>query len=167
MAFREIPRFMATRRRSMTNSTYSVVGLVVLLAASPLMGSCGGCTDAACAYTLSIDFVGQTSWDDGTWTIEVEESDTEVGSCSIELPESTSSSNISCSGQLSLHGQETRVGSVDTTYGFTGGQEVTLTIRRNGEKVTQSTLEPNFERYYPNGPDCGGECWQATVQYAY
>jgi len=148
--------------------------------AFPLMGSCGGkgCTLIACANGLSINFVRQSSWQAGTWDIVLEESDARVGSCMIELPESTSSSGTSCSGELrvDVSSDGSRIDSVYTYYDFTVGltnpedsfsRTVTLTIRRSGEKVTQSTLEPNFERYYPNGPDCGEGCWQATVQYAF
>jgi hypothetical protein len=147
---------------------FSAFGLLVLLVSTPLMGSCGRmCTTAGCGYTMTIYFVGEDSWEPGTWEISLEESEELVGSCTIELPESTSSSGISCSGRLSLQGGDTRVDSVHTEYDFTDGRPITLTIRRNGEQVTQSTLEPNFERYYPNGPDCGGGCWRASVQYAF
>jgi len=144
------------------------------------MGSCGGkgCTLQGCAYTLRINFVRQSSWQAETWDIVLEESGTGVGSCTIELQEPESSSGTSCSGQLDV--DETAdgkgVASVETFYDFTEGETsvddpfsrtITLSVRRNGKLVTESTFEPNFERRYVNGTHCGVTCWQATVQYAF
>lgn len=161
------------------DSTYSVVGLAVLLMATPLAGSCAtDCPAEPCQYTFQINFAEQGNWEPGTWDFVLEESGTRVGSCTIELPEPESSSSTSCSGQLELNetSDGNGVASVETFHDFTEGETnvddsfsrtITLSVRRDGEQFTGSTLEPTFERKYLNGPDCPPACWQATVQYAF
>lgn len=151
-----------------TAQTCSVVGLVVLLVGSALIGSCGRmCTMEACGDTMTIYFVGEDSWEPGTWEIALKESEELVGSCAIELPESATSSDTSCTGRLSLQGGDNFVDSVHTAYDFTEGRPVTLSVRRNGEQITQSTLKPRFEFYYPNTRQCSTKCRRATIQYAF
>jgi hypothetical protein len=175
MAGSEIPQ-----PKNVMSKDFKLAIFAVILIVSPLTSSCGGkgCTLIACGNTFTINFVRQSSWQAGTWDIVLEESDARVGSCTIELPESTSSSGTSCSGELrvDVSSDGSRIDFVYTYNDFTVGltnpegsftRTVTLTIRRNGEQVTQSALEPDFERYYPNGPHCGEGCWQATVQYAF
>jgi hypothetical protein len=125
-----------------------MVGLVVLLAASPLMGSCGkACTTAGCRYTLRINFVGQSSWESGTWDIVIEESNTEVGSCSIELPTSSPTSNSTCTKTITLEQTDDGrgVSSLEVIHEFNENSQVGVSVRRNGEQVAQSTLSPDFQ----------------------
>jgi hypothetical protein len=157
------------KRSSVVHKTSSRVSLLALFLVSLSGASCVTCDLQPCEYTLEIDFQRQGDWESGTWDIVLEESDTRVGSCTIELAESPSSSNTSCTKAITLEQSDggRGVDSVEVIYEFTEDSQVALSVQRNGEQVTQSTLSPNFQPAYPNGRQCGAACLQATVQYAF
>ena len=147
----------------------SAVSLLGLLLVSLSGASCVTCDLQPCDYTLEINFERQDGWESGTWDIVIEESNTEVGSCSIELPTSSPTSNSTCTKTITLEQTDDGrgVSSLEVNHEFNENSQVGVSVRRNGEQVAQSTLSPDFQPVYPNGRQCGAACLQASLDYAF
>jgi hypothetical protein len=148
------------------------------------------CTTMGCTSQLSITMRTPTgAWSDGVYELTVR-TDTQLeGVCTFRLPDQLPdppgkvptvpcgtgirwgiSPEVEC--QMGCNGDScwqgctpipgkflTRV-TIDGTPG-----RVDLQLSRDGAPILVETAEPVYADVYPNGPECGGACRQASLEY--
>jgi len=116
-----------------------------LLGAIALLGVCDPfgmeCTLIGCGNTLLVQLVGVEPEEEFAMTLHLEGEDPVAMQCDM-------------SGQCTPLAPEPDF----------RPDEVTLTLELADTTITR-TFEPDYDPYYPNGKDCGPECWAAELRF--
>ena len=153
------------------------LSLVTLLTCMFVLSGCSGttCSTQGCGTTLEIEFEESNTepWSDGVWSVSVRTSGEELGTCELELPVGSAPPNPNCSGDLYLHAAqdgeslERVVSSFRSARADALPEEITVRLERDGQLVSEQDIEPDYQTYRPNGPECAPECRSATIPYSF
>jgi hypothetical protein len=148
------------------------------------------CTEIGCMSQVSITLRTPTgAWSAGLYELMVR-TDTQVeGSCAFRLPEQLPDvpgnvtsipcglgigveitpevdCQMGCNGDSCWQGCTPIPGKflVTVSMGSTPAR-VDLTLSRDGTAILVETAEPVYKDVYPNGPECGSACHQASLEY--
>ena len=140
--------------------------LLLLSAASLLVGCAINCTEMGCigSLTLNLDLAQE-----GTWALQVE-SDDVFADCEFELPADVGA-EIRCDAdsEVSLWINEADSGYVGTLSMYNiSPEEALLSAYLDGELVEEQTIVPEYSEFYPNGIRCdfGNPCRSAVIDVA-
>jgi hypothetical protein len=151
-----------------------------VLAIALAVGSAGceetqTCTLIACFHELRIRITSPT-WTPGTYDITLQLEDARAH-CQVVLPllldEQVDVDAGDASGMLGdcgepIDGRSLATLDVERDLSITIGQQpeaVQVTLERDGALLLDDEFEPDYESYYPNGPNCG-ECTAGTLSIA-
>lgn len=139
----------------MKSRSAALVALSAVLGIAAAQAGCGSkyCTELACESNLTFDFDGEYL-PAGDYLVTVETSN---GDASCELTVAADrSSDFDCSGDVDVEP------SVEDVVIYDTPETASLDITRDGDAVTSAEAEPDYEDYYPNGPDCDDEACQVA-----
>ena len=148
------------------------------------------CTLVGCADQLGVELRTATgAWTDGLYELTVGTEDQRAGRCILRIPEqlpdlpgkvfgepcgngvrfafmSESTCESGCDGTSCWQKCTPIPGKYLSQVAVTGTPaRLELTLVRDGETILAQNVEPTYREVYPNGPECGGACRQATVEY--
>jgi hypothetical protein len=147
------------------------------------------CTEMGCMSGLNSELrTADGSWVDGTYDLSVRADGVETA-CSFRLPErlpsfpgaSTSidcgpnvtfeirsemSCESGCDGNACWQGCKPIEGRFIQAISMSGTpSRVDLTLVRDGQELVVQHVEPAYREVFPNGPECGGGCRQASLEF--
>jgi hypothetical protein len=147
------------------------------------------CTEIGCSDGLSIELRTPTgSWTDGIYEVALR-ADDKLASCTLRIPEQLPDPpgkvvDTSCGNGVRLNlssvtqcemGCDSKAcwqkctpipGQFESHLAVTGTPaRIGLTVVRDGATLLAEEVEPAYRDAYPNGPECGGACKQATLEY--
>jgi hypothetical protein len=168
---------------------------LLTIGALPLLtGSCGvggkACTLIGCSDQLSVRLKTEDSWPDGQYTLDLRVEDS-VERCVFtapdDLPQNGALTQLACGTrvQAMIWPRTTCVtanhpdGSASNSCQPIPGQfEISLQVAgnpkrfgvelwRDDQSLASDTRQPQYERTYPNGPDCGEGCSQTGYELSF
>jgi hypothetical protein len=148
------------------------------------------CTEIGCMSQLSITMrTPSGAWSDGLYELAVRTDAPIEGICTFRLPDqlpdppgngvsipcgtgirldiaSEVECQMGCNGDSCWQGCTPIAGKfvVHVTIDNTPAR-VELKLSRDGAAILAETTEPVYNDVYPNGPECGGACRQASLEY--
>ena len=166
-----------------------VFGLVSILA-STACSATHECTEIGCSSQLSITLRTPTgAWPDGLYQLRVSTDTQREGLCTFLLPDALPSSpgsvqSLDCGSTIRLELSP----ELECTMGCDGNAcwqkctpiagkfvarvsidgtpaRVDLNLMRDQVPILAEMATPSYQDVYPNGPDCGPVCRQATLEY--
>jgi len=165
-------------------------GLAVLLIAATGCFETHYCTMRGCMDQLGVELRTATgAWANGVYELTVRTDDQLAGGCTLRLPEqlpdppgkvfgvpcgngvrfdfmSEGKCETGCDGTACWQKCEPIPGKYQSRLAVTGTPaRFQLSVVRDGETVLDQEVEPAYRDVYPNGPECGGACRQATLEY--
>lgn len=181
-------RLRANRR------SHARLGPLVLVAVTIAAAGCietHECTAIGCSDQLGVELRTATgAWTDGVYELTVRTDDQLAGTCILRLPEqlpdppgkvfgapcgngvrfdfsSESQCEMGCNGSACWQKCTPIPGKFLSRLAVTGTPALfELTILRDGETILAQKVAPAYREVYPNGPECGGACRQATLEYS-
>ena len=183
----------ADDRRRTNDRPHARLGPLVLATLTIAVAGCietRECTGIACMDQLGVELRTATgAWIDGVYELTVRTDDQHAGTCTLRLPEqvpdppgkvygtpcgngvrfdfsSESQCEMGCSGGTCWQKCTPIPGKFRSRLAVTGTPTtLELTLVRDGETILAQKVEPAYVEVYPNGPECGGACRQATLEY--
>jgi hypothetical protein len=148
------------------------------------------CTEIGCTDQLGIKFTTTTgAWTDGVYELTVQADDQLLGTCTLRLPDqlpdspgrglslkcgeglrldfaSQTQCEMGCDAGACWQGCTPIPGKFEARLAVPGTPpRLELTLVRDGQPILAEQAEPAYQDVYPNGPECGGACRQATLAY--
>jgi hypothetical protein len=148
------------------------------------------CTLRGCTDGLGIEFRTPTgAWTNGVYELAVHIDGQLAGSCTLRVPEqlpdppgkvfpmpcgtniefnisSQSACENGCDGNACWQKCTPIPGKYESRLAVRGTPaRIGLALVRDGETILAEDVEPAYAEVYPNGPECGGACRQATLEY--
>jgi hypothetical protein len=144
------------------------------------------CTEVGCENGATVDLTSPNgAWTPGTYELDLVV-DGASASCALAVPAApspTSAIEASCTSQIGLTFlAETQCYSLPSDGSVVGegcspvpGQfhqllslpgtpaRVALALSRDGKALFDKTLDLSYQDFYPNGPQCGGACREASA----
>jgi hypothetical protein len=144
------------------------------------------CTEVGCAGGATVVLQSPTgAWTAGTYELALV-IDGNPASCALQLPAAPSPTSIlaaSCTSQISLDLQaETQCHALPSDGSAVGEgctpvpghffqtlslpgtpARVELTLSRDSQVLLETTVNLAYQDFYPNGPECGGSCQEASA----
>jgi hypothetical protein len=149
------------------------------------------CTEIGCTNSLGVELRTATgAWTDGVYELAVRADDRVVGACSFRLPEQLpdppgqsagfpcgenirfvisyeAKCEMGCDGNACWQTCTPIPGKFESRLSVTGTPaRFAFTLVRDGHTILAEDIQPAYRDVYPNGPECGGACRQATLEYA-
>ncbi len=133
-------------------------------------------TAAGCVNSLSLDLYSK-DWPDGLYVVEANYTDgagePNRVQCAIDVPPRVDILPVAPPAPEMLE-EENRcdqnvwfeVGKTLRLHFETAPSEIDLRVSRDGEELLNTRLEPEYDRYCPKGPECGGACRNGSVVVA-
>jgi hypothetical protein len=165
--------------------------LAVLMMATTGCMETRECTAIGCTDQLGVELRTATgAWADGLYELTVRADDQLAGSCTLRIPEQLpeppgqvvsmpcgngarfelshqSQCEMGCDGNACWQKCTPIPGKFQSRLAIQGTPaRFELTLLRDGETILAQKVEPAYGDVYPNGPECGGACRQATLEYA-
>lgn len=124
-----------------------------ILAMTVALGLSGCCTQVGCSDGVGIDLLGPM--DPGVYTFEIT-ADGDTWTCTYELD-----AEFPCDDDSFVWLAE--LSDDGWTLGVRGGTPKTVDVRLSldGDVLVETTLEPVYETFSPNGERCGPTCTSA------
>ena len=166
------------------------LALAVLMTAAASCVETHECTAIGCADQLGVELRTATgAWTDGVYELTIRVDDQVAGSCTLRIPEqlpdppskvfgmpcgngvrfdfiSESKCEMGCDGTACWQKCTPIPGKYQSRLAVTGTPaRFELTLVRDGETILAPKVEPAYRAVYPNGPECGDACRQATLEY--
>jgi hypothetical protein len=163
--------------------------LAVLMTAAPGCVT-RECTAIGCTDQLGVELRTATgAWADGVYELTVRTDDQLAGSCTLRIPEQLpdppgqvvsmpcgngvrfelshqSQCEMGCDGNACWQKCTPIPGKFQSRLATPGTPaRFELTLLRDGETILAQNVEPAYREVYPNGPECGGACRQARLEY--
>jgi hypothetical protein len=178
------------RRRSRATAIWGVGLALAWVTGSGCQFDARSCTDVGCVTQATIFLQSPTgAWTPGTYELAVALDDGTGGSASCALqvpaaPSPTSPINASCTSEIGLTflgDSQCRTLTSDSGDAVSGEclpvpghfhqelslpgtpSRVALTLSRDGHVLLQTTVNLAYQNFYPNGPQCGGSCQEAST----
>jgi len=136
----------------------------LILVSSAVLLSCGSdsCTDIGCTGLTVAVRPASTAWQPGEYQLELTLDDGSR-SCSFVLPDDlaqgSSNKRLDCGSHVFPE-----LGQQALQIRFSVNPErLGLRLLRDGDVVLSSDGAPPYEKFYPNGRDCG-VCWTASME---
>jgi hypothetical protein len=164
----------ATSRRSALAPAAGVGIALLAIGAGGCEAIDGVCTAAGCQDSVSV-FVDAADLEPGDWRFALAAGATEPLYCEVPVP-ATSWEDVWCSDRrfAVILPRDDRPDSWELRFtpNYGAGEPsqdapppsaIALTAWRDGELVTKKTIEPGYEDFRPNGPDCTPVCQVASL----
>lgn len=163
--------------------------LLILAALALTSADCvtKACTEIACSDHFSAKFTTATgAWIDGRYELAVRADDRPVDTCSFRIPDqlpdgsgkgafvrcgdgvqlnivSQSQCQMGCDAGACWQSCTPIPGKFDGHLTIRGTpSRVELALVRDSQPILEETVNVTYEAVYPNGPECGGACRQAS-----
>jgi hypothetical protein len=129
------------------------------------------------------------AWTDGVYELAVRADDQLLVTCTLRIPQqlpdppgqvvsmqcgkgvrfeiaSQAQCQMGCDAVTCWQGCTPIPGKFEARLTVTGTPaRLELAVLRNGQPLVTEEVEPAYQDVYPNGPECGGACRQATLAY--
>lgn len=127
------------------------------------------CTKMGCVGALEVEVVGGDKLAKGKYVVDVE-ADGKKGKCTFVAPGFCGDKAPACDGEVEIFVQTLGCDATDKGAPAAKINELrlpstpaaaTITVTRDGKKVGEAKLAPQYKEVRPNGPDCNPVCKQA------
>lgn len=152
-------------------SRRDVTAAVASLLLASGTGACGpstvNCTLAGCFDQLTVTLVAP-DWEPGEYVIVLEPRDATAERpavrCQVSLPNTGGLESAPCGPETDGPQPYLVVGTGLSVTGLRSDHTpATVRLTRDGQPLLETTVDPEYEAFYPNGEACGGPCFNASV----
>ncbi len=124
------------------------------------------CTRMGCMSLLNVEVVGGDKLPKGKYVVNVE-ADGKKGKCTFTAPDFCNDKAPKCDGDVEIDikrtgCQPTGAPQITALNIPSTPAAATITVTRDGKKVGEARLSPQYKEVRPNGPDCDPVCKSAA-----